>query len=764
MKKTGTLLVILCFVFSLFTVAVQAQSSALYIKAEDFASHLGTWQLVTPAQDTAGGGMFNSLKSPKPGTPESAGVTFEIPEAGSYTVSAFTRDFATSTGSRTFKISVNGTMLENKLGDHATDGWAWEIAGQIELSQGKCTVEVVDSSRNYGRCIAVALSTDPDYSYPTSEAALKEAFETCGITPLAYTPPAELPNLPKPEEPQQPALPTYIPENILVQDTRPQDEIAVKLNGKYLVFAEDSKPFTLNDRTLVPFRALFEALGCKVDWEEETQTAYGTREEIKIRIPVGNSIAYVSENPVYLDQCAVMQQDRVMVPLRFVAESLNAAVEWNDAAQEVIVYADIPQISAADTYLLLPSSFTTLGTWTQSAASSNCFETGMLTGGSNNDPASTTPAKAYIDIDSAGTYTVWVRSRDYANNQPGTRFFNISVNGTVLSPTFGTHGKDGHAWENGGTVTLPAGVTELDMLDTANFYGRCDAVLLTKDAQYTPSDTLDALLESSKLVVKKALLQDYAFPAYAKETEETLSSASISNGQLRADLYTVQTSGGTVVQSALYCQAGADWIPTKARTEDFGLILLSADRAALERPLLGAQIFNTAYTDAYGNLQQYYGSNVYRAGKFEYLLPSAVTVENNTAVLTYTNEALDITLTLSLADTAYIYRINAVYKADGAYSIGIFEGGALSALAVADTSNVSPDSGAMTLGQQGVYTTLSGGVQKGICTDVQSGIVLRDPKGNFRATAFFPVLGSPESYKHAGEQEAYTGKIISSVQ
>ncbi|MBP5245886.1 MAG: WG repeat-containing protein [Clostridia bacterium] len=51
-----------------------------------------------------------------------------------------------------------------------------------------------------------------------------------------------------------------------------EDEIFVKVDGRLLQF--DVPPILQNDRTLVPFRAIFEALGATVDWDDETQTVF----------------------------------------------------------------------------------------------------------------------------------------------------------------------------------------------------------------------------------------------------------------------------------------------------------------------------------------------------------------------------------------------------------------------------------------------------------------------------------------------------------
>jgi len=113
------------------------------------------------------------------------------------------------------------------------------------------------------------------------------------------------------------------------------DEINVILNGTPINF--DIAPIILDNRTLVPFRAIFEALGMEVEWNNETRTAIGTKYGVSIEIPIDSTIAYVSEMLVTLDVAAMLYNERTMVPLRFVAEATGASVEWVAYRRTVII-------------------------------------------------------------------------------------------------------------------------------------------------------------------------------------------------------------------------------------------------------------------------------------------------------------------------------------------------------------------------------------------------------------------------------------------
>ncbi|MBN8218042.1 MAG: hypothetical protein J0L75_15475 [Spirochaetes bacterium] len=98
-----------------------------------------------------------------------------------------------------------------------------------------------------------------------------------------------------------------------------------------------------------------------------------------------------------------------------------------------------------------------------------------------------TAALTLIQVPQAGKYRLWVRSRDSAANQPATRRFAVEVNGARGTIEFGTHRQDGWAWQEGGDFELKAGEATLRILDTTDFFGRCDKILLSSDPGFKPS-------------------------------------------------------------------------------------------------------------------------------------------------------------------------------------------------------------------------------------------------------------------------------------
>lgn len=112
-------------------------------------------------------------------------------------------------------------------------------------------------------------------------------------------------------------------------------EYKVLLNGRYLVF--DQPPVNIGNRVLVPMRAVFEALGAEIQWDELQQKVTGTLGNRVVILTVGSKAAYVNEKSVSLDVPAMLVNDRTMVPVRFISESLDADVGWDEETNTVVI-------------------------------------------------------------------------------------------------------------------------------------------------------------------------------------------------------------------------------------------------------------------------------------------------------------------------------------------------------------------------------------------------------------------------------------------
>lgn len=117
--------------------------------------------------------------------------------------------------------------------------------------------------------------------------------------------------------------------------TPPRRVPAIVVNGQSLQLAAD--PVLEEGRVLVPLRGVFEALGATVFWDSATQTVHATKGSRAIRLRPGERTAMVRDQSVGLDVPARITGGYTLVPLRFIAEALGAEVKWDAATWTVSV-------------------------------------------------------------------------------------------------------------------------------------------------------------------------------------------------------------------------------------------------------------------------------------------------------------------------------------------------------------------------------------------------------------------------------------------
>jgi len=113
------------------------------------------------------------------------------------------------------------------------------------------------------------------------------------------------------------------------------DDIKVVIDGNNQSY--DQMPQIMNDRTLVPLRGIFEALGAKVSWVDETKTIIGSKGDKTIVLQVGNTTASMNNEMITLDAAPAIVNSRTMVPVRFISETLGARVDWVADTRTVVI-------------------------------------------------------------------------------------------------------------------------------------------------------------------------------------------------------------------------------------------------------------------------------------------------------------------------------------------------------------------------------------------------------------------------------------------
>ena len=115
------------------------------------------------------------------------------------------------------------------------------------------------------------------------------------------------------------------------------DRIDVYYNDDLVFF--DAKPVIENDRTLVPFRAIFEAMGCAVYYaiDDGKQIVTARRADDVLMLTIGEDKMYFYGKEISLDVPAKIMDSRTFVPLRAVSEAFECRVDWYDKIRTIII-------------------------------------------------------------------------------------------------------------------------------------------------------------------------------------------------------------------------------------------------------------------------------------------------------------------------------------------------------------------------------------------------------------------------------------------
>ncbi len=97
-------------------------------------------------------------------------------------------------------------------------------------------------------------------------------------------------------------------------------------------------PVIVNDRTLLPVRAIVEEIGGSVDWDGETQSVFLKYGDTLITLAIDSVKAFVGKEEQTLDTAPTIINERTMLPIRFIMEAFGYKVDWNGDKQTVTIY------------------------------------------------------------------------------------------------------------------------------------------------------------------------------------------------------------------------------------------------------------------------------------------------------------------------------------------------------------------------------------------------------------------------------------------
>ncbi len=92
-----------------------------------------------------------------------------------------------------------------------------------------------------------------------------------------------------------------------------------------------------NGRTIIPLRKSIEYIGGSIDYQPKGQVITIKKDENTIVLSINSSTVYINNTPVEMDTKAVLINNRTYIPTRVVFEALGYQVKWQSAGRSVYI-------------------------------------------------------------------------------------------------------------------------------------------------------------------------------------------------------------------------------------------------------------------------------------------------------------------------------------------------------------------------------------------------------------------------------------------
>lgn len=117
------------------------------------------------------------------------------------------------------------------------------------------------------------------------------------------------------------------------------NEITVAIDSVKVEFTEDSGfPFIdENSRTLVPFKKTLETYGATVEWNNDSRVATAVKNDIKVEVPIGQNYIIVNGEQKTIDTAARIVNNRTFLPIKAVIEAFGSEVVWDNNLRTVVI-------------------------------------------------------------------------------------------------------------------------------------------------------------------------------------------------------------------------------------------------------------------------------------------------------------------------------------------------------------------------------------------------------------------------------------------
>lgn len=114
------------------------------------------------------------------------------------------------------------------------------------------------------------------------------------------------------------------------------EEVTINIDGEKLV-PKDMPAVIIEGRTMLPMRLIAQELGCEVTWNEEARQAYVVNDDYTIVFGMDSKTGYQNGTEFTMDVPATIVNDRTMLPVRALAKALELEIEWDDPSRTVSI-------------------------------------------------------------------------------------------------------------------------------------------------------------------------------------------------------------------------------------------------------------------------------------------------------------------------------------------------------------------------------------------------------------------------------------------
>ena len=115
--------------------------------------------------------------------------------------------------------------------------------------------------------------------------------------------------------------------------------VNIQIDGKRM--QNGAGAIIMENRTMVPFRAVFEELGADmIQWDKETKTITGVKGDTTIILSIGNNVCFVNGEPQTVEVPPVILNSSTLVPLSFISEKLGYHVGWHANSKTVKIMSE----------------------------------------------------------------------------------------------------------------------------------------------------------------------------------------------------------------------------------------------------------------------------------------------------------------------------------------------------------------------------------------------------------------------------------------